>query len=569
MKKLTILLLLSYCHLLSAQSPTFFTQLSPNDEIIKVIQLKNNQFAYLGKTIGNSFGGWGSEQLFVGILDDKLNQIKYFGKGILPLKERIEPKFFGVTNDSDMLYIGYKQLGCDFGSSIEKLGFLELSTKNFWIDDFWESSNTKQFEDGTIVDLSQNGFTWYEDFIDVNTVSSIKLAANELTEDYFLGKKDIYFTTNQKNWYFTNLEGTKTTKLGKLSNASKIHSFTEVINGKKIAYCALDTLFLVDFEHQKITKTKLKSSEANVVYADKTNELFLNDSEEMIVLDSNFALKRRFPITKSDIGKINGLIVINDVVYYYGNIQHSPQNIPSFYSITSNLPAIKPINTEKANINVAISDIGFANNPPIIQSVPNLGNISNVSFGDITLTLNNTSNDTIFNFNINSLHSSWSMFCIGYYEKTWEFKNTIILPNSTKTVTLNNVQLGYQYANAKDEICYWVSLINGKPDSLLGNNHSCKSFNNTIATEEVLINNRNLSVYPNPAHTTLLIKSMNQTPIEQIEILDLAGKALRTTLLSDSSTETTLNTSDLPSGLYTLKVKQGDVVSINKLIIMN
>lgn len=80
-------------------------------------------------------------------------------------------------------------------------------------------------------------------------------------------------------------------------------------------------------------------------------------------------------------------------------------------------------------------------------------------------------------------------------------------------------------------------------------------------------NNSNYSVYPNPAKDRVTVSARNNTVLElQIELVDLQGKRIQLQqIINDNTVE--LNVTSLKSGVYFIKLNDGQKVSINKLII--
>ena len=95
-------------------------------------------------------------------------------------------------------------------------------------------------------------------------------------------------------------------------------------------------------------------------------------------------------------------------------------------------------------------------------------------------------------------------------------------------------------------------------------NSSYKSF--TIQTEETLGTDYNtlensISVYPNPAHTTLHIDTTQSQSITSIELFNSLGKKVITT------TSKTMDVSTYTSGIYILKISTRDGQITKRIII--
>ena len=72
------------------------------------------------------------------------------------------------------------------------------------------------------------------------------------------------------------------------------------------------------------------------------------------------------------------------------------------------------------------------------------------------------------------------------------------------------------------------------------------------------IDNNLINIYPNPANTTLFIRTKTEF-ISKYEILDLFGQQMQTGMVSNSS----VNISNLPNGTYLLKINN----SVTKFLV--
>ena len=69
------------------------------------------------------------------------------------------------------------------------------------------------------------------------------------------------------------------------------------------------------------------------------------------------------------------------------------------------------------------------------------------------------------------------------------------------------------------------------------------------------------SLYPNPAKESIYVENNNQQ-INQIEIIDISGKKLKT--LRNTIKE--INISELPNGVYFFKIFSGGNITIQKIV---
>jgi len=74
----------------------------------------------------------------------------------------------------------------------------------------------------------------------------------------------------------------------------------------------------------------------------------------------------------------------------------------------------------------------------------------------------------------------------------------------------------------------------------------------------------NVSIYPNPANDFIKIKSIKN--IKEITIYNVAGQKIKTFLVKNSNTNT-INTTNLNSGFYYLRITTEKEKIIKKVII--
>ena len=70
-----------------------------------------------------------------------------------------------------------------------------------------------------------------------------------------------------------------------------------------------------------------------------------------------------------------------------------------------------------------------------------------------------------------------------------------------------------------------------------------------------------ISVYPNPAHDIIFVGANNDSPVQRIDIYDVTGQLML------SSTETEINVSTLPKGVYFISVYTDNQKIVEKIII--
>ena len=99
--------------------------------------------------------------------------------------------------------------------------------------------------------------------------------------------------------------------------------------------------------------------------------------------------------------------------------------------------------------------------------------------------------------------------------------------------------------------CYDPGTGAGQYTSLSSCNTAC----NSTSTDET--STKNISIFPNPVKNTLNI----QGEMESVEIFDVFGKLVLT------STNNTINTSDLADGIYVVNVNTSDVIITKRITV--
>lgn len=75
-------------------------------------------------------------------------------------------------------------------------------------------------------------------------------------------------------------------------------------------------------------------------------------------------------------------------------------------------------------------------------------------------------------------------------------------------------------------------------------------------------------LYPNPAVSNVSIV-LNNPAVEdmQLQVINQSGQVVKTARLNKGTQLMTLNVSELPKGIYTIAVRNGEIVKVNKLVI--
>lgn len=88
----------------------------------------------------------------------------------------------------------------------------------------------------------------------------------------------------------------------------------------------------------------------------------------------------------------------------------------------------------------------------------------------------------------------------------------------------------------------------------------------------VLDDNDKLSIYPNPANTTLNVKmEIEQSADTKLKIFDLTGKVVKDLskelVFENDGYKASLDISDLSAGIYFVRIEQKDQVYSKKLVV--
>ena len=98
-------------------------------------------------------------------------------------------------------------------------------------------------------------------------------------------------------------------------------------------------------------------------------------------------------------------------------------------------------------------------------------------------------------------------------------------------------------ASSRDSLMHWIDYI------LLGN-----------TSADVADINQNIVVYPNPASDMVWIKNTVNETIENVEILSVDGKLIKSLPVNNSISKIDIN--DLNTGIYLLKINQKDNLKV-------
>jgi hypothetical protein len=81
---------------------------------------------------------------------------------------------------------------------------------------------------------------------------------------------------------------------------------------------------------------------------------------------------------------------------------------------------------------------------------------------------------------------------------------------------------------------------------------------NTLSVNRTTLDLSSMSLYPNPASSTLHINNPNQIALQIIRIYDLQGRLVKHTRLNDGMFKPTINVNSLESANYVIKITTQD-----------
>ena len=85
----------------------------------------------------------------------------------------------------------------------------------------------------------------------------------------------------------------------------------------------------------------------------------------------------------------------------------------------------------------------------------------------------------------------------------------------------------------------------------------------TVATKTQEPNIEGLSIYPNPVNSGKIFITTKSSLDKKVEIFNVLGKKVLETIITSKE----VNVSNLTSGVYIIKIKEGDATATRKLII--
>ena len=191
--------------------------------------------------------------------------------------------------------------------------------------------------------------------------------------------------------------------------------------------------------------------------------------------------------------------------------------------------------------------------------------------------MNNTPNWKEFN-----VESSSRSFTANFYDVSFNLKNAKSNESVTDAVIsindntfepgnylLRNLSPGlYQFAVSKHGFIEAAGIFN-----LVNQNLELSLMlvpDTTVSAKDQLVNRNNQTfLYPNPAREQVTLVLPKQNKSTHIQLINQQGQIVKNHLLGNDhpGQSTTINTTGLPAGIYFVRIRQGDMVLTDKLVI--
>jgi hypothetical protein len=173
--------------------------------------------------------------------------------------------------------------------------------------------------------------------------------------------------------------------------------------------------------------------------------------------------------------------------------------------------------------------------------------------------------------------NSWNLIWTGYEGFNVASYNIYRGSNNTameKIASISSSFQSYTDINAPaGTLYYMIEVINPNgcnPEGRSGNYNS--TFSNKASNQVTSVNeiswNEEIRIYPNPSTDHIFVNlNNNGNSDSRIEISDLSGRTVMVRNIDGSSSSVKINTTELQSGIYFLKVINGDSYETRKFIV--
>lgn len=201
-------------------------------------------------------------------------------------------------------------------------------------------------------------------------------------------------------------------------------------------------------------------------------------------------------------------------------------------------------------LDVALAGIEMSGNP----SIEDLGyDCQSISFSSVSVKVENTGTEAIQSLSLNSRFDRCQGICRSAFTYLYPFENLNILPGQSVLLPLGNISAPGIPQQGEVELCFWLSLPNGKTDNRGANDMFCQSL--MINSSRDLNPSFEISLYPNPATDRLQVDF--KSPLEDDfygELFNLLGQRIQTVVIPKGSVASSLDLSHLAAGTYLLSI---------------
>jgi hypothetical protein len=136
-----------------------------------------------------------------------------------------------------------------------------------------------------------------------------------------------------------------------------------------------------------------------------------------------------------------------------------------------------------------------------------------------------------------------------------------------------NIYLVDNYLNTQTELLegnntYVFNVDESLPNSVNAERFEINVLNSTLSTQDLLLEEADLNLYPNPASSTVNLSIAGLTDsISEINVYSVNGKLVKHMSFSDHLSSFELDVNDLPNGVYIVHATTKDKTYTDKLIV--
>ncbi|OAZ03895.1 ELWxxDGT repeat protein [Flavobacterium succinicans] len=157
-------------------------------------------------------------------------------------------------------------------------------------------------------------------------------------------------------------------------------------------------------------------------------------------------------------------------------------------------------------------------------------------------------------------------------KKIWVINDTMATPASVEVNVVNGNQFeeyeGIEELGATSNKLYFRARTAKSGNELYVTNFDFSTLSIADKENYETIKNKEIVVYPNPADKTVNLQSLTSDTILSYQIIDNAGKVVKTSVQEPVNSEINIDTSSLTSGIYFVKVRttKANVTTLKLLV---